>query len=119
MSKVKTGLRIRERTFKSLDGRLALAKTFRAIKGQLITSLGGNVSPQQEILLDRCVFILYKVKIFEALSLQGNAPAIDQVYLAWVNTLRRTLETLGLERRAREIVDLQTYLNSKTQEGDK
>lgn len=99
----KSGLYLSQKGFKHLDGRLNITKHFKLTKNTLIDALGGEISPQQEILIDRCVFLLFRVRTFEALMLQGEGPKIDEYYLSWVNTLRRTLETVGLERKAKDI----------------
>ena len=109
----KSGLYLSQKRFKNLDGRLSITKHFRITKNTLIDALGGEISPQQEILIDRCVFLLFRVRTFEALLLQGEGPKIDEYYLSWVNTLRRTLETLGLEKKAKDIT-LEALLKNGT-----
>lgn len=112
MPKIRHGLWIAP---KRIDGRLRISKAMAEAKGSLIAALGGDVSPQEEILIDRCVFLLYKVMTFESQMLK-NDPKMDVIheqYLAWVNCLRRTLETLSLKRIPREI-DLEKLLNEET-----
>ena len=115
MGKVKTGIFLSRKTFKQFDGRRTVAKIFKQIRHGLETALGGDISPQESILVDRAVFMLYRIRVFETMALEGKDynPAIDQFYLAWCNTLRRTLETLGLKRIPREL-DLKELLNEET-----
>ena len=40
------------------------------------------------------------------------------VFQTTVNTLRRLLESIGLQRRAKEVPDLQTYLRQKSRQAD-
>ena len=89
-----------------------------AAEAGLVAALGGNkqVTPQQRILLDRCVYKLAKCVLFEIADFSGNmeaGAASDKRYLAWANSLRRDLETLGLERRQRQMVDLTAYIQSQ------
>ena len=105
MSKIKTGLKLSPKSFKNLDGRTRTAKAFIKVRRELKSALGGDLSPQESILVDRVVFLLYKITTFENAMLQGHgsSESVDAYFLAWVNTLRRTLESLGLERRVREM----------------
>lgn len=114
MGKVKTGIFLSRKTFNQLDGRRTIAKIFKQVRSELETALGGDLSPQESILVDRAVFMLYRIRAFETMALEGEEynPAIDQFYLAWVNCLRRTLETLGLKKIPKKIEgELEAILN--------
>lgn len=117
MGNLKTGIFLSRKTFKGFDGRRTVAKIFKQVRSELETALGGDLSPQENILVDRAVFMLYRIRAFETLALDEQAynPAIDEYYLAWVNCLRRTLETLGLKRIPKEIDDLKDLLNEDTE----
>lgn len=111
------GLWTSRKKFDGLDGRTRIAKAFRSVKKELTTALGGDVSPQQTILIDRVVFLLFRVQTYEATILAGGpeSVAVSSFYLAWVGSLRRVLETLGLERKARDL-DLDQLLKESHDE---
>ena len=112
MPKIRHGLWIAP---KRIDGRLRISKAMAEARGSLITALGGDVSPQEEILIDRSVFLLYKVMTFESQMLKNDTtmPSVHEHYLGWVNTLRKILETLGLKRIPKEL-DLEKLLDEET-----
>lgn len=116
MGKIRTGLWLSEQTFNQIDGRTRVARLMRSAKWELIAALGGNLSPQQKILLDRLVFILFKAKSYEALSLSGVSTSdhVDKYYLNLVGELRRLLEVLGLKRMPKE----SELILSRLHEGD-
>lgn len=114
MGNLKTGIFLSRKTFKGFDGRRTVAKIFKQVRSELETALGGDLSPQESILVDRAIFIIYRIRAFETMALEGKEynPAIDQFYLAWVNCLRRTLETLGLKRIPKGVEgELEAILN--------
>jgi hypothetical protein len=103
--KATTGLWITPVGLRRLDRRTRLAKALRAVKQELTVALGGDLSPQQEILVDRAAFLVFRVSTFEGMLIAGKEynPSVDNIYLCWCNTLRRTLEALGLKRVARDL----------------
>jgi hypothetical protein len=48
----------------------------------------------------------------EASWLQGKAPDVNNWFMA-IDRQRRALESLGLERRAKDVTSLQAYLATK------
>ncbi len=99
-----------------LDGRTREAKILGEIEAALVTSLGGNPSPQQILLIKRAC-----VKAFRCLALEheiirnnGNVPdSLQQDYLRWARELREDLKALGLERRAKDVTDLKSWAEAK------
>lgn len=80
---------------RGLDGRSKLAKAMDAAEADLVAALGGNeqVTPQQRILLDRCVYKPAKCVLFEITDFSGNmeaGAAADNRYLAWANRSARS-----------------------------
>ncbi len=114
----KHGLWIGPKSITQMDGRKTLVKCFKQVKRELVTALGGDISPQQQIIIERAVFKLYRCVVFEQLSLDNKVSGIDEIYLAWSNSLRRDLETLGLKRIPKDLNTLQDYVKQKYGDGD-
>src|SRR5262249_14918521 len=72
-----------------------------------ISDLGGssNISEAEHALAKRCAVLITELERREAVFAQaGQADdAALAIYQTTVNTLRRTLEALGLQRRARDV----------------
>jgi hypothetical protein len=97
--------------------RSALARALCALREELTTSIGGDPSVQEQLLIDRCVYMSARIHGWETATLNGQEPnTIDQSYLSWVNTLRLTLSALGLQRRARPVESLREYLAKRQAE---
>lgn len=104
-----------QQTFQKLDGRQRLAKVFRAINCELINAIGGDPSPQEQILIYRVVFLLYRVKSFETDLLTGNIPSHDAetCYLSWVARIQSILRDIGLKRIPKPVAgELEVMLNA-------
>jgi hypothetical protein len=99
------------RSLINLDGRTQLARALQSLRAELVTALGGSPSTQELLLVDRCTYMAARIHAWEAATLNGTeANSTDKDYLAWVNTLRLTLTSLGLQRRARPVESLRDYL---------
>jgi len=109
-----------------LDGRTKLAKWIERKRASLLQELGGrDISPQQEILLDRVCLKSAKALLYElgVLTSSPNAMGSRDHYLALCNSLRLDLMALfpdGLKRQGKKVTDLNEYLKSKkeVQDGD-
>lgn len=101
---------------KHVDQRSLLAKSLRQMKDSLIQALGSDPSPQEEILINRIVYKAHRCVLFEIKTIsegRSEHTDTDSYYLSWSNSLRADLQTLGLQRRAKEIQEtLETYLTS-------
>ena len=115
MPRIKTGLWLPESSFKKLDRRSRVAKAMDKAKIELTDAIGGDVSPQQAILIDKAVFLLYKTSVFESQMMNGSeiGQDVESYYLAWVNSLRRILEALGLKKAQKTLKDIFTYSDEK------
>lgn len=108
----------------NLDGRSALVKAMARIQSELVSALGGDetVTPQERILIDRVSYKMARCVLFESDSLsKGGETKNDHQYLAWANSIRQDLLTLGLGRRPKAVQDLQSYLremDAKKEVGD-
>ena len=90
-----------------LEGRSLLARRFRDLIAQHTMDLGGesNVSQAQLSLIRRAAALTVELERWETRFADddGAKPlALDQ-YQRCLNSLRRVLESLGLERKSRDI----------------
>jgi hypothetical protein len=90
-----------------VDGRSAWVRRVRDLIAQHTADLGGidNISCAEQALVRRCATLCTELERRELLFAQSSQ--IDDTALAvfqsGVNTLRRTLESLGLKRRTRDV----------------
>jgi hypothetical protein len=98
-----------------LDRRTVEFKRYEALRAGVIADLGGEdfVTTAQAQIADRAAFICMMLEMMQIDALSGSK--IDlQRFGELVDRGRRSFETIGLERRARDIEpDLDTYLASK------
>lgn len=97
-----------------LDGRLAVAQVMRERYRQLTDDLGGRdqLSYAQRSLVERALWLEYWLAQQE----QSLARGTDFDVGKWVqaaNSLQGLLTKLGLERKARDVLNLQDYLKAK------
>lgn len=108
--------RYTEAWLEGLDGRTRLAQAVRARADALMADLGGEdaLSYQQRSLCRRAIWMEAVIEQQEAALARGED--IDQGKLTQaVNSLIGLLKTLGLERRAREVPDLQSFIRQRAE----
>lgn len=124
------GLRTLKRTLGDLGGRVidrrtALGKQLAAWKGALIRDLGGDVSTQQEAIIDLAVKTRLLLDSIDAwlLTQPSLVNARKKALLPVVrerqqlaDALARYLGQLGLQRKARDVPSLHDYLAAKQAE---
>lgn len=100
----------------------AYARRFRDLLILHVDQLGGpdNVSPSEHALIKRAAVIICECERRElqfAKAGEASDTAIE-IYQRLSNTLRRLLETLGLQRRARDITppNLNDYLRQRSRQ---
>ena len=103
------------------DNRSPWARRLRDVLEVHISDLGGElaISEAEYSILRRAATITVELERLEAQFATDTAAdgALDR-YQRGANSLRRLLESVGLERRARDVtVDLQTYLAAKADAG--
>jgi hypothetical protein len=79
----------------------------------LTQALGGEPSPQQVLLIQRASTKALRCALVEnkILRLRGEIPeSLSQDYLRWARELRADLVALGLDRKLKNISDLQSYV---------
>jgi len=90
-----------------IDGRSLWARRAGELLAAHLSDLGGpdNISEAERALAKRAAVLITELERREAGFAQAGAASDEalQVYQTSVNTLRRTLEALGLERRAKVI----------------
>lgn len=97
-----------------LDGRTRLAQAVNERYSALTLDLGGvdRLSYQRRSLCKRIVYMECIIEQQEAALSRGEE--VDQGRLTQaVNTLIGLLKTVGLDRQARDVPDLQTYLAAR------
>jgi hypothetical protein len=101
-------------TLDALDGRTVAARAARDLARSITADLGGddNVSAAQAELVRRAALLGAYLEDAEARWLAGDDVDVP-AWLSAVDRQRRTLMALGLERKARPVPDLQTYLREK------
>ena len=97
------------------DCRTREGRPISAIEAALLTdALGGNPSSQQVILIQRTSVKALSCRLVERALLDGGAPeSLWDEYLRWSNRLPSDLQLLGLERRAKPVQSIQTYLKER------
>lgn len=98
-----------------LDGRTTLAKTAKALRERLERDLGGSPSTQEALIIRRVVSKALRCETIEAALLEGKADGerLEAFYISLSNSLRRDLVALGLQRRQKDVKDLDTYLKER------
>lgn len=99
-----------------LDGRTAVAVDMRQRWQQITDDLGGEatLSYAQRSLVERALWLEHWLAVQEQALAAGQYEAFDAGrWTQACNALQGILKTLGIERRARDVTDLATYLRSK------
>jgi hypothetical protein len=90
-----------------VDGRTLWVRRFKDVRALHLSDLGGeaNTSAAEQSLVRRAAALTVELERLEVKFAQGReaAPADLELYQGGMNTLRRVFETLGLQRRQRDI----------------
>ena len=112
------GSKVRLLTMKSLDGRTLAARRAKQLLRAIESDLGGEayLSEGEKQLAQRAAVLGAFIESCEAAWLGGAQVELAE-YLAAINSQRRVLATIGLQRRPREAaLDLRTHLAAKVAE---
>jgi hypothetical protein len=116
---------IKRKGLSAIDQRSRLAKATSKLRSELVSDLGGqeNLSSQQTKLIDEFIVRHLMVESIDCWLFQQPS-LIDRRHRAlWPMVLQRmtiadglvrVLKELGLERKAKAIPDLQSYLNNQS-----
>jgi hypothetical protein len=85
-------------------------RRYQRVRRQLIADRGGEPTQAQQILADNASALAIRLEDEVAAMLDGHEVDMGALNTT-VNTLRRLLETLGIERQARDITSLSQYLS--------
>ena len=98
------------------DGRTREARLLRETRARLIAHVGGHPSATQAEQIERACWLTLRLTQFDTMRARGDV--IDDVlYLAWSNSLSRTLARLGPPAAARPL-DALSYLAAKRAAAD-
>jgi hypothetical protein len=85
-----------------VDGRSVVLRRYREILAQLTSDMGGDPSEAQQQIARRAAMLAIWCEQQDTEAAKGNAIDIA-AYTTASNSLRRLLESLGLERRSRNV----------------
>jgi hypothetical protein len=111
---------IRLSTLSQLDGRTNAAREARDLAAALERDTGGDPSAALRVLIEQgaCLSALcgdYAKRFLSGGLRQEEVPS----WLSSLNNLRRVLETIGLERHAKDVIpDLREYVSARSAEGE-
>jgi hypothetical protein len=114
---------LRTLTTKRLDGRTALAVAVRQFKADVRRDLGGDLTTAQETILEAAAqkWVIassladYIARQPSLVTRKRTVIPVVMQFMQVSESLERTLERLGLDRKAAEPMSLQDYLASKRQ----
>jgi hypothetical protein len=103
---------------RKVDQRTKEAAHLRRVKAELRQHVGGTPSVTQAMLIDRAAILSLRVTQLDAQMAETGALSdfTSRTYLAWSNSLTRTIAALGLKPSAKTNgpTDLEAYLASRT-----
>jgi len=85
-----------------VDGRTTVMRRYKEVLSQIVADLGGDISEAENIIVRRACTIAVWCEQIEAAMVNGKDINISEFTTA-TNALRRLLQDIGLERRARNI----------------
>lgn len=87
---------------REVDGRTLPARRYRSLCTDLARDMGDDPSAAQWLLICRCAALTVQAELLDQQIVTGGAVDV-QSYTALTGALTRTLKTLGLERRAKDV----------------
>ena len=108
-NKIRSAITNGTRVLADLDHRGAWARRLKDLIAGYLSDLGEHTSEAKRALVRRAAMLTLQLELLEQRFAQneaGEALASElEVYQRCTNTLRRTLEALGLKRRPQEVPD--------------
>ena len=83
------------------------------LRMELVKHCGGEPSIAEGILIDRVIAKVLRCRLYEVGLLSDQTLGSRDHYLAVANSLRLDLQALGLERKVKDVLDLEKYLKVK------
>jgi hypothetical protein len=126
LSRVRSSITNGRYAMPDVDHRSARMRRLRDLVALHLADLGGpeNISHAEQVLVRRCAMLTLQLEMMEqkwASNNDGEAPTSALLlYQRTAANLRRILESLGLQRRPKDVSppDLQTYLRQKANRSD-
>jgi hypothetical protein len=124
LSKARSSITNGRHILPEIDARSAWMRRLRDLISLHVADLGGEalITEGERRLIRLAAMLCIQCEMLDAkfASEGGQASQNDlECYQRVTNTLRRTLETLGLERRSRDVTPtLKEYLDAKTRSND-
>jgi len=88
------------------EHRVELRRYLSACRNGLIEDLGGDLSTQETILVDRCISLLGVIRCIEEHAKEQGVfnngklqPSLGKHYISYTNSLKQILVNLGLSKR--------------------
>jgi hypothetical protein len=95
---------IRLSSLSQLDGRTAAAKEARDLAAAIKRDVGGDPSAAQSVLIEQGACLSALASDYGMRFLSGQLdPAEIPSWLSTINTVRRVFDTIGTERRSKDI----------------
>jgi hypothetical protein len=93
----------RPRPLAKIDGRSREGRFLKSIRADLVEHVGGQPSATQRALIERAVWLSFRVAQLDAKLAKGDGftDHDSRTYLAWSNSLGRSLRELGLRPAVR------------------
>jgi hypothetical protein len=106
----KSAITTGSRLLHDVDGRSAWMRRYRDLIADHVNDLGGPsaISEAEKVLVRRAAMLTLQTELMETRWAQNNgeaSPRQIETYQRCTNTLRRTLESLGLQRRPRDVTN--------------
>jgi hypothetical protein len=98
-----------------VDRRTKEGQLLDCVRAELTRHVGGNPSAVQRALIERCCWLSLRIAMLDKKLASGRdfTEVDSNVYLAWSNTLARTVARLGLGAPAPASPTLSDYLSKK------
>lgn len=100
------------RFWEHCDLRLAVVRSMCARYEALRESCGGYESTQRDLLVRRIAFLSIQIETMEVNAMEGK-PFDAGSYVQCLNSFLGFLKSVGLDRRAKNVTDLNRYLEEK------
>lgn len=88
-----------------IDGRRREARLMQGVVAELTAHVGGNPSATQRALIGRAAWLTLHMALMDNRAIEapsGLSERDSRTYLAWSNTLARTLRQLGMKGEAQK-----------------
>ncbi len=99
---------------RQIDGRSELGRLWRNTERELTEAIGGDPTPQQAILIATAADMVVRTSLLSEQVMTAKTPEVvleaERRFAWWTERLRRTLVSLGLERRGKPSPSLEEHI---------